>query len=200
MRFGVHTAVRVTVGLIAISACLVSAASPTLDFPKRPRNSTRFFVLRHGQACTNVRGPLPSECQGRREHLTAEGKAKAARAGSALVQQGVTLGVTSSAVRAQETTQELVGVLKGIPTSVDPGISLGASPAAVDATIRTLAGANPGSAIVIVTHNEVISPLLDRVRGPASPRPKEVLNGSVTIIDVAADGTMTISHYPQLPQ
>jgi len=82
-----------------------------------PEGALRVYVLRHGQAFTNLTPPpdLPPD---QLDRLTALGHAQAKAAAAVLRERGVSLIVTSPKGRAQETADELRAAL-GVSVRVD---------------------------------------------------------------------------------
>jgi len=92
------------------------AAGPA-DLGPVPDGALRVFVVRHGQAFTNLTPPpeLPPD---QLDRLTLLGHAQAKAAAAALKDRGVTLIVSSPKGRAQETAEELRATL-AVPIRVD---------------------------------------------------------------------------------
>jgi broad specificity phosphatase PhoE len=112
-----------------VAASAVSASSLDRLGPVPP-GGVRVFLVRHGQALSNLDHPpdLPPEAL---DHLTDLGRAQASRAGAALRPLGIRLVLTSPASRARETAEAVLSSLPGVELRVEPRIrplDLGRSP------------------------------------------------------------------------
>jgi broad specificity phosphatase PhoE len=68
--------------------------------------------------------------------------------------------------------------------------------------VRAIARSRRGTAVVMVTHGEVLAAYLGEVRGIPAPRryPPGLANGSITVVDVLPNGAATIRLTIQAPQ
>jgi broad specificity phosphatase PhoE len=103
---------------------LAAAADPLGSLPGAAGGRVRIFLVRHGQAFSNL-DPEPDLPAEQLDHLTALGRKQAARAAHALRGRGVTLVLSSPASRARETAAIVA-------------TTLGLAEAAVDAHLRPL--------------------------------------------------------------
>jgi len=92
------------------------AAGPA-DLGPVPEGALRVYLLRHGQAFTNLTPP-PDRPPDQLDRLTDLGHTQAKAAAAALKERGVSLIVTSHKGRAQETAEELRAALL-VPVRVD---------------------------------------------------------------------------------
>ena len=93
---------------------------------------------------------------------------------------------------------------KGLDPSPPGGESMERVGHRVGELVRALARSRRGPAVVLVAHGEVLAAYLGRVRGTPAPEryPPRLANGSITVVDVAPTGAVTIrltSHVPPLP-
>jgi probable phosphoglycerate mutase len=67
--------------------------------------------------------------------------------------------------------------------------------------VRAIARSRRGTAVVMVTHGEVLAAYLGEVRGTPAPRryPPGLANGSITVVDVSPAGAATIRLAGQVP-
>lgn len=79
------------------------------------RSGSRYFVMRHGQARSNVEGFINSD-NDIENHLTSEGRAQALAAAKELVGKGIDMIIASPLARAQETARIVCDEL-GLPPS-----------------------------------------------------------------------------------
>src|SRR5437773_1901093 len=85
-----------------------------------PAGTVRIYLVRHGQALSNLEPPPPpSAAPHGLDHLTPLGEAQARKVGEILAGQGVKLVLTSPAGRAKESAQQVaaafVGEIQGTP-------------------------------------------------------------------------------------
>ena len=93
------------------SALVATGAPDSLASLPKPRAGTlRVFLVRHGQALSNL-DPAPDLPKDALDHLTTLGREQATQAGQALRGQGVSRVLTSPARRARETAELVAGVL-----------------------------------------------------------------------------------------
>lgn len=105
-------------GLVAVSLAAVPAAAAPAGIGPVPENALRAYLVRHGQAFTNLSPPpdLPPE---QLDRLTRLGHEQARAAGLALLGCGAELIVTSPKGRARETAEDIRAVLGGVPLRID---------------------------------------------------------------------------------
>jgi len=85
-----------------------------------PAGTVRIYLVRHGQALSNLEPPPPpSAAPHGLDHLTPLGEAQARRVGEILAGQGVKLVLTSPAGRAKESAQQIAAALGAAPTRVE---------------------------------------------------------------------------------
>ena len=85
-----------------------------------PAGTVRIYLVRHGQALSNLEPPPPPSAapQGL-DHLTALGEAQARKVGEILAGHGVKLVLTSPAGRARESAEEIAAALGAAPPRVE---------------------------------------------------------------------------------
>jgi len=212
-----------------------SPADPLADLPKAPAGTLRVYLVRHGQALSNL-DPAPDLPAEQLDHLTDRGRVQARAAGVALAGRGASAVLTSPASRARETAAEIASTLGArsqgpaafLPT-VEPrlrplnlgrradgraldwderiasweagrdpsppgGESMEQMGARVADLVASLGREGALRSVVLVAHGEVIASYLGRLRGtpPAKRYPPGLANASITVVDVARDGTATI--------
>ena len=85
-----------------------------------PAGTVRIYLVRHGQALSNLEPPPPpSAAPHGLDHLTPLGEAQARKVGEILARQGVKLVLTSPAGRAKESAQQIAAALGAAPTRVE---------------------------------------------------------------------------------
>ncbi len=210
--------------LLATSLVLVLAAPGIADLAPAPAGAVRFFLVRHGQAFSNL-DPEPALPPGKLDSLTDLGHVQARATATALRRLGIGLILSSPAGRARETAADVRRVLVDPPVRVetrlrplDLGRKADGSPLDWDERIafwkagqdpsppggeslervgqrvfdlvRETARARPAS-VIVVAHSEVIGSFLGLLNGTPAPRryPPHLRNGSITVVDVAAEGT-----------
>jgi broad specificity phosphatase PhoE len=99
------------------TALLLALLSGPADLGPVPEGALRVYLVRHGQAYTNLTPP-PDMTPEQLDRLTELGRAQARGAAAALKGRAVSLIVTSAKGRAQDTALELRGVLD-VPVRVD---------------------------------------------------------------------------------
>jgi len=107
-----------------VSLILLAAPDPLAALGPVPAGTVRVYVIRHGQALSNLQPP-PSVAPRGLDHLTPLGERQSSRVGDILAGKGVKLVVTSPAGRARESAEKIAA-------------ALGAAPARVDARLRPL--------------------------------------------------------------
>ena len=107
-----------------VSLILLAAPDPLAALGPVPAGTVRVYVIRHGQALSNLQPP-PSVAPRGLDHLTPLGERQSSRVGDILAGKGVKLVVTSPAGRARESAEKIAA-------------GLGAAPVRVDARLRPL--------------------------------------------------------------
>ena len=216
-----------TRAVLAVALLRALAAGPLADLPAPPPGTLRLYLVRHGQALSNL-DPTPDLPAEQLDHLTDRGRVQARAAGAALAGRGVSAVLTSPASRARETAAEIASTL-GAGSEVEPrlrpldlgrrsdggaldwderiafweagrdpappeGESMEEMGARVADLVADLLRAGRPRAVVLVAHGEVIAAYLGRLRGtpPAKRYPPGIANASITVVDVARDGTATL--------
>jgi broad specificity phosphatase PhoE len=210
-----RAAARAAALVLLLGATLAVAAAARADdalgeLPSRSSGALRVFLVRHGQALSNLE-PQPSLPPAGLDHLTPLGARQAEAAGRALAGHGVASVLTSPASRARETAEGLArggGLARPAVESRLRPMETGESPAQVgervDHLVRALARSRRGSGVVLVAHGEVLAAYLDRLGGARAPKrdPKGLATGSITVVDIAPTGRATVrleNHLPALP-
>ena len=104
--------------MLALAILLLSAdALATLPAP--PPSGVRVYLVRHGQALTNL-DPAPDLPEEQLDHLTERGQRQADQAGAALAGRGITVVLSSPAMRARETAERLARALQASSPRVEP--------------------------------------------------------------------------------
>jgi broad specificity phosphatase PhoE len=117
-------AARIAVaGLSLLATSLLGGPTSRADdalglLPPLPAGGLRLFLVRHGQALSNL-DPAPSLEPAELDHLTALGKRQAAAAGRALAGRGIASVLASPASRARETAEGVAGALGLSPPAVE---------------------------------------------------------------------------------
>ena len=102
-----------------LTLLLLAPPDPLAVLGPVPAGTVRVYLVRHGQALSNL-DPPPSVAPRGLDHLTPLGERQADRVGELLAGKGVTLVVTSPAGRAQESAEKIAAALGGIPVRVEP--------------------------------------------------------------------------------
>jgi broad specificity phosphatase PhoE len=100
-----------------LSLILVAAPDPLAALGPVPAGTVRVYLIRHGQAFSNLQPP-PSPAPRGLDHLTPLGERQASRVGEILAGKGVKLVVTSPAGRARESAEKIAAGLTA-PVRVD---------------------------------------------------------------------------------
>jgi ribonuclease H / adenosylcobalamin/alpha-ribazole phosphatase len=99
---------------------LLAVPDPLAALGPVPAGTVRVYLVRHGQALSNlVPPPPPSAAPRGLDHLTALGESQAQKAGAVLAGRGVTLVLTSPAGRARETSDKIASALGLAPARVE---------------------------------------------------------------------------------
>jgi len=104
-------------GLIALVFAM-ALPDPLAALGPVPAGGARVYLVRHGQALSNLQPP-PSVAPRGLDHLTALGEAQAEKVGQLLAGRDVKLVLSSPAGRAQETAERIARAI-GVPTRVEP--------------------------------------------------------------------------------
>jgi len=83
-----------------------------------PAGTVRVYLIRHGQALSNLEPP-PSAAPQELDHLTPLGEAQSRKVGEILAGQGVKLVLSSPAGRAKESAEKVAAALGAAPTRVE---------------------------------------------------------------------------------
>jgi probable phosphoglycerate mutase len=99
--------------LPALAALLFLAVpDPLAALGPVPAGTVRIYLVRHGQALSNLDPPPPpSAAPHGLDHLTALGEAQAQKVGAVLAGRGVKLVISSPAGRARETSEKIAATL-----------------------------------------------------------------------------------------
>jgi probable phosphoglycerate mutase len=119
--------------LLAAQVAAEAARQTPADLPPAGPNAVRVFLVRHGQALTNL-DPTPDLPPEKLDRLTDLGHQQARRAGEALRRVRLERVLTSPAGRARETAAD-IGTLLGLPVEVDTrlrSLEVGAAPASYE--------------------------------------------------------------------
>jgi len=98
---------------------LMQAPNPLSTLPPPPPTGVRVYLLRHGQALSNL-DPEPDLPPEQLDHLTDLGKGQAEQAAAALAGRGIQVVLTSPASRARETAERIAKALKLDAPRVEP--------------------------------------------------------------------------------
>jgi len=99
---------------------LLAVPDPVAALGPVPAGTVRVYLVRHGQALSNlVPPPPPSAAPRGLDHLTTLGEAQAQKVGAALAGRGLTLVLTSPAGRARETSDRIASALGLAPPRVE---------------------------------------------------------------------------------
>jgi broad specificity phosphatase PhoE len=168
------------VALAALLVALAGCAAPTT-----------VYVVRHGEAWTNVAPPAGMK-ESERDSLTPKGREQAASAGQSLAGAGVNAVVCSPLGRTRETAaliQKELG-LAGEPEVVADLVHLADDEAAergMERAWKALLARRSKAPLVVVTHSDVAALLIGRAKGTPVARCSEthrVGTGSVTRFEV----------------
>jgi probable phosphoglycerate mutase len=106
--------------MLAPAAALLFLAvpDPLAALGPVPAGTVRVYLIRHGQALSNLEPP-PSAAPRGLDHLTPLGEAQARKVGEILAGQGVKLVLTSPAGRAKESAEKIAAALGAAPIRVE---------------------------------------------------------------------------------
>ena len=104
---------------VRLLAMVLLAQAPSPAPVAVPADTLRVYLVRHGQALSNLQPP-PALPEAGLDHLTSEGREQARQAGQALARLGVSLVVTSPAGRARETAAAMRAEIHGARVRVEP--------------------------------------------------------------------------------
>jgi probable phosphoglycerate mutase len=107
--------------LTTLTALLFLAVpDPLATLGPVPAGSVRVYLVRHGQALSNLEPPPPpSAAPHGLDHLTPLGEAQARKVGEILAGQGVKLVLTSPAGRARESAEKIAAAVGAAPVRVE---------------------------------------------------------------------------------
>lgn len=100
-----------------VSLILLASPDPLAALGPVPAGTVRVYLVRHGQALSNLQPP-PSPAPRGLDHLTSLGERQASKVGEVLAGKGVKVVLTSPAGRARESAEKIAGPL-GVPVRVD---------------------------------------------------------------------------------
>src|SRR6185503_11982187 len=110
---------RMRVMLALFGVVLLAGNLSSVDgLPAVAGDTLRVYLVRHGQAYTNL-NPPPQMAPAELDHLTTLGRQQVRRVARALSDQGIALVLHSPAGRARDTAEEL-RVLAGAEVRVEP--------------------------------------------------------------------------------
>src|SRR6266487_4302148 len=95
---------------LAALLLLLAVPNPLAALGPVRAGTVRVFLIRHGQALSNLKPP-PAAAPNGLDHLTPLGEAQARKAGAVLAGRGVKLVLTSPAGRARETADKVASAL-----------------------------------------------------------------------------------------
>src|SRR5688572_8232977 len=178
---------------LALTLALGLAAPPETTPAEAPRD-LQVYLVRHGQAFSNLL-PKPKMTEAELDRLTPLGREQAAETGRALAPRTPALILTSPAVRARETADEIRQAAPAAPVRVEARVrpqgdeeTAGQVAARVLEAVRAERQKHRGRAIVIVAHSEVIGAFLAQVRGEAAQGTMaSVRNGSISLVELEGD-------------
>jgi broad specificity phosphatase PhoE len=189
---------------LALMLALGLAAPPKPAPAEAPRD-LQVYLVRHGQAFSNLT-PKPKMTDAELDRLTPLGREQAAETGRALAARAPALILTSPAVRARETAEEIRQASPSAPLRVEARVrsqEAGETQTQVSArvleAVRAERERHRGHAIVIVAHSEVIGAVLAHLRGDAPNAMKSVRNGSISLVELDGDGVPELVFANQLP-
>lgn len=97
---------------------LLAVPDPVAALGPVSAGTVRVYLIRHGQALSNLQPP-PSPAPRGLDHLTPLGEKQASKVGEILAGQSVTLVLTSPAGRARESAEKIAAALGGAPVRVE---------------------------------------------------------------------------------
>jgi broad specificity phosphatase PhoE len=221
---------------LLLASVPANVARAAAKLPPLAPGSTRFILVRHGEAWSNVAPARVPTGLTDEDALTQVGEAQARKVGEALRAARVTLVLVSPKHRTHQTASIVEGLIGRTPQDEDarldslrsgkhpdgthvgwdererawrkgkdaPGVggeSMRDVLARADAALRDAAARHPGATILVVTHTEVISPLIGELRGvsPEKAAARSVRHGSLTVVDVDAGGKRTLRLVDKAP-
>lgn len=178
---------------------LLAVPDPMAALGPVPAGAARVYLIRHGQALSNLVPPPPPDAAPRgTDHLTALGESQARKVGAVLAGRGVTLVLTSPAGRARETADKIASTLGLAPVRVETRLrpmDLG-----TDASGKALSWEDRES-VVAVAHGEVIAALVGALTAtpPAQIYPPRLANASITVVEARPDGRVALLFSNHVP-
>lgn len=156
-----------------------------LDLGPAPAGTLRVYLLRHGQAYSNLQ-PTPPGPPGSLDRLTPLGREQTPLRVEPRLHP-MELGLSASG--APLTFEVRIACWKaGHDPAPIKGESLEAVGRRVLGLVRDLSRKHPGASVALVAHSEVVGSFVGLLRGtpPARRYPPGVRNDSITVVDVAA--------------
>ncbi|MGE0454888.1 MAG: histidine phosphatase family protein [Vicinamibacteria bacterium] len=97
--------------MMSLVLALLLGASSLAELPDVPAGSLRFYVVRHGQAYSNL-SPAPADMKpGELDQLTPQGREQARRSGEVLKDKAIALIVCSPRKRTRQSAEEIRAAL-----------------------------------------------------------------------------------------
>jgi probable phosphoglycerate mutase len=104
-----------------VALLFLAVPDPLAALGPVPAGAVRVYLVRHGQALSNLEPPPPpSAAPHGLDHLTPLGAAQARKIGEILAARGVTLVLASPAGRARESAEKIAAALGTAPPGVEP--------------------------------------------------------------------------------
>jgi len=106
-----------------VALLFLAVPDPLAALGPVPAGTVRVYLVRHGQALSNLEPPPPPSAtpQGL-DHLTPLGEAQSRKVGAVLAAQGVKLVLTSPAGRARESAEKIAAALGAAPVRIETRI------------------------------------------------------------------------------
>ena len=101
-----------------VALLFLAVPDPLATLGPVPAGTLRVYLIRHGQALSNLEPP-PSAAPQELDHLTPLGEAQSRKVGEILAGQGVKLVLSSPAGRAKESAEKVAAALGAAPTRVE---------------------------------------------------------------------------------
>jgi len=106
-----------------VALLFLAVPDPLAALGPVPAGTVRVYLIRHGQALSNLEPPPPPSAAAHGlDHLTALGQAQTRKVGAVLSGRGVKLVLTSPAGRARESAETIASALGGVPVRVEARI------------------------------------------------------------------------------
>ena len=193
--------------LLLLAAALGLGAPPDAALDASPSRTLQVYLVRHGQAFSNLT-PKPAMSDQQLDRLTPLGHEQASETGRALAARAPVRILTSPAVRARETAEEIRQAVGAAPVHVEARVRpQGRDETADQVAARVLEALRAererhrGEAIVVVAHSEVIGAVLATVRGQSASGASmvSVRTGSVSLVELDERGRPELVFANQLP-